>query len=77
MSGGVIDGDKSDEHQYYCYGGMWKNKHEAVSAKKKSAPAKSVVSAHDIAEGSATAQDSVSEDHGGQTELGRDESDSS
>lgn len=34
VSGGVIDGDKSEEHQYYRYGGMWKNKHEAVSAKK-------------------------------------------
>jgi hypothetical protein len=34
VSGGVIDGDKSEEHKYYRYGGMWKNKHEAVSAKK-------------------------------------------
>lgn len=34
VSGGVIDGDKSEEHQWYRYGGMWKNKHEAVSAKK-------------------------------------------
>ena len=32
VSGGVIDGD--DEHKLYRYGGMWKNKHEAVSAKK-------------------------------------------
>lgn len=35
VSGGVIDGDKSEQHQHYRYGGMWKNKHEAVSAKKK------------------------------------------
>jgi hypothetical protein len=34
VSGGVIDGDKSQEHSHYRYGGMWKNKHEAVSAKK-------------------------------------------
>lgn len=34
MSGGVIDGDQSEEHRFYRYGGMWKNKHEAVSAKK-------------------------------------------
>ena len=32
VSGGVEDGDK--EHPHYRYGGMWKNKHEAVSAKK-------------------------------------------
>ena len=32
VSGGVIDGD--DKHKLYRYGGMWKNKHEAVSAKK-------------------------------------------
>ena len=34
MSGGVIDGDKAERHEHYRYGGMWKNKHEAVSAKK-------------------------------------------
>ncbi|KAK3674874.1 hypothetical protein LTR78_005218 [Recurvomyces mirabilis] len=34
VSGGVIDGDKTDEHKFYRYGGMWKNKHDAVSAKK-------------------------------------------
>ncbi|KAB2576322.1 hypothetical protein BFW01_g9121 [Lasiodiplodia theobromae] len=33
LSGGEIDGD--DEHPHYRYGGMWKNKHDAVSAKKK------------------------------------------
>lgn len=27
-----MDGDS--EHPHYHYGGMWKNKHEAVSAKK-------------------------------------------
>lgn len=32
VSGGVIDGD--DQHIYYRYGGMWKNKHAGVSAKK-------------------------------------------
>lgn len=36
VSGGVIDGDGGDDHKFYRYGGMWKNKHEAVSAKKKS-----------------------------------------
>ncbi len=37
VSGGTIDaaGHKS-EHPFYRYGGMWKNKHENVSAKKKS-----------------------------------------
>ena len=38
VSGGEIDGDKTEEHQYYRYGGMWKNKHEAVSAKKPKKP---------------------------------------
>lgn len=33
LSGGQIDGDR--EHPHYRYGGMWKNKHDAVSAKKK------------------------------------------
>lgn len=33
-SGGKIDGDGAEAHKYYRYGGMWKNKHEAVSAKK-------------------------------------------
>ncbi|KAK5113646.1 hypothetical protein LTR62_003273 [Meristemomyces frigidus] len=37
VSGGVIDGDKSDAHRYYVYGGMWKNKYDAVSAKKPKA----------------------------------------
>lgn len=37
MSGGVVDGDGNAEegHEWYRYGGMWKNKHEAVSAKMK------------------------------------------
>ena len=34
VSGGEIDGDGAEVHQWYRYGGMWKNKHEAVSAKK-------------------------------------------
>ena len=29
-----MDGDQQEEHRWYRYGGMWKNKHEAVSAKK-------------------------------------------
>lgn len=29
-----MDGDKKEGHKWYRYGGMWKNKHEAVSAKK-------------------------------------------
>ncbi|TKA65852.1 hypothetical protein B0A55_09397 [Friedmanniomyces simplex] len=37
VSGGVVDGDGADEHKWYRYGGMWKNKHEAVSAKKPKA----------------------------------------
>lgn len=32
VSGGKVDADA--EHPWYRYGGMWKNKHEAVSAKK-------------------------------------------
>lgn len=32
VSGGVSDG--SSDHPYYRYGGMWKNKHAGVSAKK-------------------------------------------
>ena len=32
VSGGVIDG--TPDHPYYKYGGMWKNKHAGVSAKK-------------------------------------------
>ncbi|KAK5725166.1 hypothetical protein LTR17_013202 [Elasticomyces elasticus] len=37
VSGGVVDGDGAPEHKWYRYGGMWKNKHEAVSAKKPKA----------------------------------------
>lgn len=33
VSGGEVDGD--GKHPGYRYGGMWKNKHEAVSAKIK------------------------------------------
>ena len=32
VSGGIIDGDET--HPHYKYGGMWKNKHAGVSAKK-------------------------------------------
>jgi len=34
-SGGVVDGDNAEAHKWYRYGGMWKNKHDAVSAKMK------------------------------------------
>lgn len=30
-----MDGDGDEMHKWYRYGGMWKNKHEAVSAKIK------------------------------------------
>lgn len=33
VSGGVVDGTADQPH--YVYGGMWKNKHAGVSAKKK------------------------------------------
>ncbi|OJD34633.1 uncharacterized protein BKCO1_2100094 [Diplodia corticola] len=33
LSGGRVDGDAG--HPNYRYGGMWKNKHDAVSAKKR------------------------------------------
>ena len=32
VSGGIVDGDS--DHLFYRYGGMWKNKHAGVSAKK-------------------------------------------
>lgn len=32
VSGGVVDG--SMDHPFYLYGGMWKNKHAMVTAKK-------------------------------------------
>lgn len=35
VSGGAIDG--GPDHPYYRYGGMWKNKHANVSAKKPKA----------------------------------------
>lgn len=41
VSGGTTDGDSA--HPFYKYGGMWKNKHEAVSAKKPKRKAKDVV----------------------------------
>lgn len=34
-SGGVIDGDGGDGHEWYRYGGMWKNRVEMSSAKRK------------------------------------------
>lgn len=30
-----MDGDSAAAHRWYRYGGMWKNKHEAVSAKMR------------------------------------------
>lgn len=77
VSGGVIDGDRKEEHEYYRYGGMvcvsipvaiactdndqWKNKHEAVSAKK---PKKKKTSRRNEATGTAqsTAESSLAED---------------
>ena len=47
VSGGEIDGDHSEELKWYRYGGMWKNKHEAVSAKK---PKRKVKKSADAAE---------------------------
>ncbi|KAK1066428.1 hypothetical protein LTR74_007150 [Friedmanniomyces endolithicus] len=41
VSGGVVDGDGGEEHKWYRYGGMWKNKHEAVSAKMRKPKARS------------------------------------
>ena len=36
VSGGTVDAaGYKDEYPHYRYGGMWKNKHEGVSAKKK------------------------------------------
>lgn len=68
VSGGVIDGDHSEEHQFYRYGGMWKNKHEAVSAKKpkskkaQNTPRADVVSGDLDNPGDRTADSSVEED---------------
>ena len=45
VSGGVVDGDQDEKHKFYVYGGVWKNKHEAVSGsmpKKKSKKASDV-----------------------------------
>lgn len=63
VSGGVVDGDKSEAHRWYRYGGMWKNKHEAVSAKKpkgvrmpkKKAEPEEHVEAEEVSEESAVA----------------------
>lgn len=40
VSGGQVDGNA--DHPMYRYGGMWKNKHEAVSAKKPKAKPKAI-----------------------------------
>jgi hypothetical protein len=64
-----MDGDGAEEHKFYRYGGMWKNKHEAVSAKKPKGIGKkkeangavdAVRSAHN---GSSDAVSSSSADH--------------
>jgi len=39
-----VDGDQTEEHKWYRYGGMWKNKHEAVSAKMPKGRSKKVAS---------------------------------
>ena len=44
VSGGVIDGDDAEQHEFYRYGGMWKNKHEAVSANKPKKSKKKTIS---------------------------------
>ena len=41
VSGGVIDGD--EDHKFYRYGGMWKNKHAGVSAKNRKGKGKKEV----------------------------------
>ncbi|KAH9845866.1 Mediator of RNA polymerase II transcription subunit 14 [Teratosphaeria destructans] len=62
VSGGVVDGDKAEEHRSYKYGGMWKNKHEAVSAKmpksvsKKSQETKAQLEIGDGQEGDSNAE---------------------
>jgi hypothetical protein len=35
VSGGIVDGDGNEGHEFYRYGGVWKNKKEGVSGKKK------------------------------------------
>jgi hypothetical protein len=41
VSGGAVDAaGHKDEFPHYRYGGMWKNKHELVSAKKPKQKAK-------------------------------------
>ena len=58
VSGGSIDGDA--QHPYYRYGGMWKNKHEAVSAKKKKKGKKGrTKSGQDVKPWSAAREDTV------------------
>lgn len=42
VSGGVVDGDGDPAHKYYRYGGVWKNKHDAVSGKKPKKKKKAV-----------------------------------
>ena len=41
VSGGVVDG--TPDHPHYRYGGMWKNKHAHVTAKKPKREKKGVV----------------------------------
>lgn len=63
VSGGVIDGDNADEHQHYRYGGVWRNKHEAVSGKKpKKKKNKISPTQVDPASSSAAARDTTSGD---------------
>ncbi|MCJ1311655.1 hypothetical protein MMC25_005328 [Agyrium rufum] len=47
VSGGEIDG--VPETPFYQYGGMWKNKHDAVSARKKKKKTKSSIKQDDTA----------------------------
>ena len=39
----MVEGDQTQEHKDYRYGGMWKNKHEAVSAKMPKGKSKKVM----------------------------------
>lgn len=61
VSGGIMDGD--EDHKFYRYGGMWKNKHEAVSAKKPKGVGKKKESSMQTAEGSAADDNRATENN--------------
>ena len=64
VSGGTIDGDGSEAHQFYRYGGMWKNKHEAVSAKKPKASKRKTATNVNESEGTVQDEDHSDSDQG-------------